>query len=112
LEEEVAVDAGNADELAVADREDISKGLDRRRGRVDALCLGYEGRLVVAALVSGTSHSGGRYILDLVEETLALDCLVCVFAGILLLYSLVQLPVAAEYQEDGDLSAENDSGRR
>jgi hypothetical protein len=52
LEEEGAIDTGNADELAVADREDIPKRLPDSYGRRDASRLGDEGGLVVTVRVS------------------------------------------------------------
>ena len=52
LEEEVAINTGDANELAVADGEDILERLDGGHGRRDTPCFGHESGLVVAEAVS------------------------------------------------------------
>jgi hypothetical protein len=96
LEEKVAIDAGNTDEFFVANRKDISKGLDSGRGGCDTLCDGYKGGLVVV---------------DFVEQTLSRGRFVFLVAigRLLLARSLVKLPIATEDQEETNLNAENDS---
>jgi hypothetical protein len=51
LEEEVAVDTGDSNKLAVADGEDVLEGLPRGHGRRYASCYRNESGFVVAALV-------------------------------------------------------------
>lgn len=68
MEEEVAINAGNANEFAVADGEDILKGFDGGYRGCDALGLGYKGGLVVAGMVSRDCVRQVRVdLLDLVE---------------------------------------------
>jgi hypothetical protein len=107
LEEEVTVDTGDPDKLAVADGENIPEGLPRSHRRRNASCFGHEGSLVVARRVS-TSRvvHAGTGVLDLVEQALPLRALLCAGMG------LVQLPVAAQNQEDEYLGTKDDSPRR
>jgi hypothetical protein len=107
LEEEVTVDTGDPDKLAVADGEDILERLPGGHGRCNASCFRHKGSLVVATGVSilrlAQAWTG---VLDLVEQTLPLGALLCVGMG------LVQLPVAAQNQEDEYLDTKDDSPSR
>lgn len=73
LEEEVAIDTGNANELGVADCEDFLERLDCGHGGCNALCDRHKGGLVITGFFVSAcwAKQGARRILDLVEQALS-----------------------------------------
>ena len=111
MQEEVAIDAGDADEFSVADSEDILERFDGGGGRGDSFPLGHECGFVVTGCVRTWAQELlsvlARYLLYLAEEALPF-CRAVPRA----LLGAPDFPIAAENQEQQNLHAEDDCGSR